>query len=263
MRHLLSAKQRGEKIVALTAYDFLMARILDEEGVDLILVGDSLAQVVLGYESTLPVTLDEMIHHARAVRRGAPSTFLTVDLPFMSFQVSPERALENAGRVMKEAGAEAVKVEGGDDAICAVVRRIVGAGIPVLGHIGLTPQAVHTIGGYRVQGRGEEAARRLEQEAAALQDAGCFAIVLELVPTDLAGHITKGLEIPTIGIGAGDQTDGQVLVLYDMLGLNSGFTPRFLKRFAELESSAREGVRAYADEVRAGTYPAPEHGFAE
>lgn len=263
VRHLSSAKQRGEKIVALTAYDFLMSRILDEEAVDLILVGDSLAQVVLGYDSTLPVTLDEMIHHARAVRRGAQSTFVTVDLPFMSFQVSPERALENAGRVMKEARAEAVKVEGGDESACEVVRRIVGAGIPVLGHIGLTPQAVNRLGGYRVQGRGVEAARRLQEEAQALQEAGCFGIVLELVPTDLAGRITEALEIPTIGIGAGERTDGQVLVLYDMLGLNAGFSPRFLKRFANLDASVREGVRAYIEQVRAGTYPGPEHGFDE
>lgn len=263
MRHLLSAKQRGEKIVALTAYDFLMSRILDEEEVDLILVGDSLAQVVLGYESTLPVSLDEMIHHAGAVRRGAPTTFLAVDLPFMSFQVSAERALENAGRVMKETGAEAVKLEGGDVTACAVVSRIVTAGIPVLGHLGLTPQAVHRIGGYRVQGRGAEAAERLFEEAHALQEAGCFALVLELVPTDLAARVTKSLDIPTIGIGAGPGTDGQVLVLYDMLGLNAGFSPRFLKRYASLADSVRQGVRAYAQEVRAGTYPGPEHGFED
>ena len=263
VRHVQRLKDEGEKIVALTAYDVLMAGILDDEGVDLILVGDSLAQVVLGYPSTLPVTVDEMIHHAGAVRRGAPDTLLVVDLPFMSFQVSAERTLLNAGRVLKETGAEAVKLEGADDRVLDGVRALVAAGIPVLGHLGLTPQAVHRIGGYRVQGRGEEAAARLREDALRLQDAGCFAVVLELVPTSLAGEITRALRIPTIGIGAGGETDGQVLVLYDMLGLNEGFQPRFLRRFASLGEDARAGVRAYADAVRAGTYPAEEHGFGD
>ncbi len=262
VRHLFGLKERGEKIVALTAYDVLFARALDHEEVDLILVGDSLAQVVLGYESTLPVTLDEMIHHAKAVRRGAPSTLLTVDLPFLSFQVSPERALLAAGRVMKETGAESVKMEGGDTRTCEAIRRIVDAGIPVMGHVGLTPQAVHRIGGYRVQGRTVDDAGRLRDEVRRLQDAGCFAVVLELVPTELAAELTADLDIPTIGIGAGPHTDGQILVLYDMLGLNPGFTPRFLRRFADLDGIVREGVRSYANEVRAGRYPGPEHGFA-
>jgi 3-methyl-2-oxobutanoate hydroxymethyltransferase len=254
-------KRRGERIVALTAYDFLFARLLQEAGVDMILVGDSLGQVVLGYDSTLPVTLDEMIHHAGAVRRGAPEAFLVLDLPFMSYQVSPEEALRSAGRVMKETGVEAVKLEGGDERTLATVRRLVGAGIPVMGHLGLTPQSVHALGGYRVQGREEEEAERLAGEARGLEEAGAFSVVLELLPTRLAGRISGSLEIPTVGIGAGPECDGQVLVLHDALGLNPGFEPRFLKRFADLWGAAREGVEAYAREVREGAYPGREHSF--
>jgi 3-methyl-2-oxobutanoate hydroxymethyltransferase len=261
VRRFLEMKERGEKIVSLTAYDVLFARILEEEGIDLILIGDSLGQVVLGYDSTLPVTLDEMIHHARAVRRGAPDTFLVLDLPFMTYQVSVEETLRNAGRAMQETGVQAVKLEGGHPRACETVHALVEAGIPVMGHIGLTPQSVHALGGYRVQGRGEAAAARLRQEALALEDAGCFAIVLEVVPATLARDVTDSLRIPTIGIGAGPDCDGQVLVLPDALGLNAGFRPRFLKRFAELDAAARAGVGAYLREVREGTYPAAEHGF--
>jgi 3-methyl-2-oxobutanoate hydroxymethyltransferase len=252
-------KRRGERIPVLTCYDVLFARILEEAAVDLILVGDSLGQVVLGHDSTLPVTLDAMIHHAAAVRRGAPGTFLAVDLPFLTYQISPEEALRNAGRVMVEAGADAVKVEGGGPRILEVIERLVGAGIPVMGHLGLTPQSVHTLGGFRVQAREEADARQLREEALALEAAGCFSLVLELIPGPLAEAVTRELTIPTIGIGAGPGCDGQVLVLPDALGLNPGFTPRFLRRFADLHGVALEGVRAYLDEVRSGSYPAPEH----
>ena len=255
-------KGEGERIAVLTAYDFLFARLLERAGIDLILIGDSLGQVVLGYDSTIPVTLDEMIHHARAVRRGAPRSFLVLDMPFMSFQLSPEEALRNAGRVVKETGVEAVKVEGGDRHALEVVRRIVAAGIPVMGHIGLRPQSVHALGGYRVQGRSREGAIRLAEEARALEEAGCFSIVLELIPAPLAGEITQSLEIPTIGIGAGPECDGQVLVLHDALGMNPGFSPRFLKRFAELHDSAAKGIGTYIREVREGRYPGPEHSFS-
>lgn len=254
-------KRRGEKIVALTAYDALFARLLAEAGVDLLLVGDSLGQVVLGYPSTLPVTLDEMIHHARAVRRGAPDTFLVLDLPFLTYQISPEEALRNAGRAVKETGVEAVKLEGAAPRVLRAVEALVEAGIPVMGHLGFTPQAVHALGGPRVQGRGEGEGLRLKNQARALEGAGCFALVLELVPWELAAEITAELEIPTIGIGAGPRCDGQVLVVFDALGLNPGFHPRFLKRFAHLDGEVRRAVEAYAAEVRKGTFPGPEHSF--
>lgn len=255
-------KSRGERIAVLTCYDVLFARLLEDEGIDMILVGDSLGQVVLGYDSTLPVTLDEMLHHSRAVARGAPRTFIVLDLPFLSYQVSPAEALRSAGRALKEGGAQAVKVEGGDAETCETVRALVRTGIPVMGHLGLRPQSVHQLG-YRVQGRGEEAAERMVREAKALEEAGCFSLVLELVPGPLARRISESLEVPTIGIGAGAGCDGQVLVLPDALGMNPGFSPRFLKRFAELDRAARDGVRAYLDEVRAGTFPDADHTFGE
>lgn len=254
-------KRRGEKIVALTAYDFLFARLVDEAGVDLVLVGDSLAEVVLGYDSTLPVTLDEMIYHARAVRRGLRRALLVVDLPFLSYQVSREDALRNAGRVMKETGASAVKLEGGSEEIADTVHHLARIGVPVLGHLGFTPQSRHALGGARVQGRGEAGRERLLEEARRLEEAGAFAVVLELVPGALAAEVTQSLRIPTIGIGAGAECDGQVLVLHDLLGLNPGFQPRFLRRFAELGSQAATGVSEYARAVRAGEYPGPEHTF--
>lgn len=261
VRELFEMKRRGDRIVALTAYDFLFARIVDEAGADLVLVGDSVGQVFSGYDSTLPVTLDEMIYHARAVRRAVKRSLLVVDMPFMSFQVSPEETLRNAGRLMKESGAEAVKLEGGDEDAARHVRTLVRAGIPVLGHIGLTPQSVHVLGGYRVQGRESAAAERLEEEAGRLEAAGAFGVVLELVPASLAAEITRIVSIPTIGIGAGSGCDGQVLVLPDMLGLNDGFSPKFLRRFAELGAAARAGVRAYAEAVRSGEYPDRDHSF--
>jgi 3-methyl-2-oxobutanoate hydroxymethyltransferase len=263
VRDFLEMKGRGEPIAVLTCYDVLFARLLEEAGVDMILVGDSLGQVVLGYESTLPVTLDEMIHHAKAVRRGAPHTFTVMDLPFLSYQVSDADALRSAGRAMKEAGVEAVKLEGGDDASCSRVMALVRAGIPVMGHVGFVPQSVHALGGHRVQGRGPDAAVQIRAEAKALEEAGCFSVVLELVPGSLAGEITGELEIPTIGIGAGVECDGQVLVLPDALGLNPNFTPRFLRRYAELAREAGEGIGAYVADVRARRYPGPEHTFGD
>jgi 3-methyl-2-oxobutanoate hydroxymethyltransferase len=254
-------KAEGRPIAVLTCYDVLFARILEEAEVDMALVGDSLGQVVLGYDSTLPVTLDEMIHHARAVCRGAPRTFVVVDLPFLTYQVSSEEALRSAGRVLKETGAQAVKVEGGGDEALEVVSRLVAAGIPVMGHVGLTPQSVHALGGYRVQGRKAEDRERLMKEAAALEAAGAFSVVLELLPGDLAGQISRSLTIPTIGIGAGVECDGQVLVLPDALGLNPGFAPRFLKHFANLHEVALGGVRSYVEEVRSRQYPGSEHTF--
>ncbi|CAN5736531.1 3-methyl-2-oxobutanoate hydroxymethyltransferase [soil metagenome] len=261
IRDLHDMKQRGDRIVALTAYDFLFARILDESDIDVILVGDSVGHVFSGLDSTLPVTLADMIYHTRAVRRGVRHALLVVDMPFMTFQVSPQETLRNAGRLMKESGAEAVKLEGGDEHAAEHVRTLVRAGIPVLGHIGLTPQSVHVLGGYRVQGRDDIAAERLREEAGRLEDAGAFGIVLELVPAPLAGVITQAVSIPTIGIGAGAAVDGQVLVLPDMLGLNESFSPKFLKRFADLGQAAREGVRSYAAAVRDGSYPDAGHSF--
>ncbi len=263
VRRFLEMKREGQRIVVMTAYDFLFAALLEEADVDMILVGDSLGQVVLGHPTTIPVTLDDMIHHARAVRRGAPTSFVVVDLPFMSYQVSAREALRSAGRVLKETGAEAVKLEGGGPAACDRVAALVAAGIPVVGHLGLTPQSVHALGGYRVQGRDAETATRLRSEARALESAGVFAIVLELLPAGLAGEISRSLAVPTIGIGAGPGCDGQVLVLYDALGLNPGFTPRFLKRFADLHGEALAGLKRYAEEVRTGTYPDREHSFED
>ncbi len=254
-------KRRGERIVVLTAYDYLFARLVDEAGVDVVLVGDSLGQVVLGYSSTLPVTLDAMIHHAAAVRRGVQHALLVVDMPFLTFQLSPEDTLRNAGRVLKESGAEAVKIEGGDEEAGRHVRALVRAGIPVMGHVGLTPQSVHALGGYRVQGRDDHNAQRIRQEAQRLEEAGCFSIVLELVPAALAADITRSLSIPTIGIGAGAEVDGQVLVLYDMLGLNENFRPKFLRHFAALAEHTRNGLRDYVQAVRGGSFPDADHSF--
>ncbi|HEX6559124.1 MAG TPA: 3-methyl-2-oxobutanoate hydroxymethyltransferase [Longimicrobiales bacterium] len=261
VRDLLEMKRRGDKIVVLTAYDYLFGRLVDEGGSDIVLVGDSLGQVVLGYDSTIPVTIDEMIHHSRAVRRGVTHAMLVVDMPFLSYQVSPQETLRNAGRVFKETGCEAVKLEGGDERVADTVDALVHAGIPVMGHIGLTPQSVHALGGYRVQGREKEAAARIVAEAKRLQQAGCFSIVLELMPSTLAAEITKALQIPTIGIGAGATCDGQVLVLYDMLGLNDGFTPKFLKRFGSVAESSRLAISDYVTAVRTGSYPDAEHSF--
>lgn len=261
MRDLLEMKKRGEKIVVLTAYDYLFARIVDEGGADIVLVGDSLGQVVLGYDSTIPVTLRDMIHHACAVRRGVKRGFLVVDMPFMTFQISPQETLRNAGMLLQETGCEAVKIEGGDERAAANVEALVSAGIPVMGHVGLTPQSVHALGGYRVQGREELDAQRIFAEAKRLEEAGCFSIVLELMPAALAADITRSLRVPTIGIGAGPSCDGQVLVLYDMLGLNDGFKPKFLRRFGNMADDGRAAVKTFAAAVRDGSYPSAEHSF--
>jgi 3-methyl-2-oxobutanoate hydroxymethyltransferase len=257
---LREMKRRGEKIAALTAYDYLFARLVDAAGVDVILVGDSLGQVVLGLDSTLPVTLDDMIHHARAVRRGVERALLVVDLPFLTYQVSRQDALRNAGRVLQETGASAVKLEGGSPETCETVATLVAAGIPVMGHLGFTPQSVH-VTGVRVQGKGEEAAERMLADARRLEAAGAFSVVLELVPGNLARQVTERVSIPTIGIGAGAGCDGQVLVLHDMLGLNPGFAPRFLRRFAEVGQAASAGVGEFVKSVKDGGYPAAEHTF--
>jgi len=262
VHELLAMKERGERIVCLTCYDALFARLLDESGVDILLVGDSVNQVLAGGETTLSATLEQMIYHTRIVRRGASRALVVCDLPFLSYQISKEDAIKNAGRVMAETGCHAVKLEGGKP-MAQTVRALVDVGIPVMGHLGLTPQSVHALGGYRVQGRDEKTAERLKEDAKALEDAGAFAIVLELVPAPLASHITKSLTIPTIGIGAGPACDGQVLVLHDMLGLNDKFVAKFVKRYAALAEDVREAVRLYTAEVREGRYPGPEHSFAK
>lgn len=261
VRDLLESKQRGEKIVALTAYDYTFARIVDESGVDIILVGDSVGQIIAGHDSTLPVTIDDMIYHGRAVRRAVRHALVVIDMPFLSFQISPEETLRNAGRILKETGAEAVKLEGGDEESSRHVHTLVRAGIPVMGHLGLTPQSVNVLGGYRVQGRESAAADRLREDAGRLEAAGAFSMVLELVPGKLAGEISRAVSIPTIGIGAGADVDGQVLVLYDMLGLNDTFSPRFLRHFATLAEQSRKGIADYASAVRDGSFPATEHTF--
>jgi 3-methyl-2-oxobutanoate hydroxymethyltransferase len=258
---LRNMKARGERIAVLTAYDYLFARLVDSAGTDVILVGDSLAHVVLGLDTTLPITLDDMIYHARAVRRGVERALIVVDMPFLSYQVSREEAMRNAGRILKETGAAAVKLEGGSPEIAETVAALTRMGIPVMGHLGFTPQSVNALGGYRVQGRDEDGRARLLEDASRLEAAGAFSIVLELVPGDLAREISQSLRIPTIGIGAGIGCDGQVLVLHDMLGLNRDFEPRFLKRFGDLGTIAENAVRDYVRAVREGEYPDDEHTF--
>jgi 3-methyl-2-oxobutanoate hydroxymethyltransferase len=253
--------ERREPITMVTAYDFPTARLADEAGLDAILVGDSLAMVVLGHADTLSVTMDEMLHHARAVRRGASRALLIGDMPFMSYQADEAEALRNAGRFLKEAGMEAVKLEGGRT-VAPAVRRIVRAGIPVQGHVGLTPQSVNALGGWKVQGRTAAAARLLLEDALALEDAGCFSLVLESVPDRVAALITDRLTIPTIGIGAGPGTSGQVLVLHDMLGLFDRFTPRFVKRYAELGQAARAALTAFCADVQSGAFPEAQHSYS-
>jgi len=243
-----------------TAYDYLMGKLVDEAGVDCVLVGDSLAMVVLGYETTLPVTMDEMLHHARAVRRGVKRALVIGDLPFGSFQGSVAEAVANAVRFLKEAEVDAVKLEGGRR-VAEHVRAMVEHGIPVLGHIGMTPQSVRAFGGFRVQGRGADQEAKMVDDAKALEEAGAFAVVLEGMPAGLAARITAELSIPTIGIGAGKECDGQVLVLYDLLGLVEEFKPKFVKRYANLAEETRKAVRAFCEEVRAGLYPGDEHSY--
>lgn len=253
-------KAEGKKIVVLTAYDWMLARYLDAAGVDAILVGDSAGQVFAGHRTTLPVTLDDMIYHARAVRRGAPERFLIVDMPFLTFQVSPEETLRNAGRIMKETDAQAVKVEGGAG-LEETIARLVGCGIPVMGHLGLTPQSVHAFGGYGLRASEAAEADRLRSDARALERAGCFSLVLEKIPRALAAEVSVELEIPTIGIGAGPDTDGQVLVTPDLLGLTPDFRPRFVRRYADLDEVVRAALSRFAADVREGSFPGPEESY--
>jgi 3-methyl-2-oxobutanoate hydroxymethyltransferase len=254
-------KEMGQKITMMTAYDYPTARLVDEAGIDTILVGDSLGMVVLGYDSTVPVTLDEMIHHCKAVMRGAESAFVIGDMPFMSYQVSVEKAVENAGRLVKEALCDAVKLEGGSE-MALTVKAIVTAGIPVCAHIGLTPQTATMLSGFTVQGKDAESARELVRSAKDLEDAGAFMIVMECIPDLLAARITKDLSIPTIGIGAGKNCDGQVLVYHDLVGLFERFTPKFVKRFVNLSPLIRNALTEYKKDVEEGTFPGPEHTFA-
>jgi len=255
---LRAKKEAGERIAMVTATDCSLARIVDEAGVDVVLVGDSLGMVALGYETTLPVTMEEMLVFTRAVARGARRALVVADMPFLSYQVSPEEARRNAGRFLKEGGAAAIKLEGGAE-VAATVASIVEMGVPVLGHVGLTPQSVHAMGGYRVQGREEGRAREILEGARALEDAGAFAVVLEGVPRSLAARVTAALGVPTIGIGAGPACDGQVLVLHDLLGLWGGHSPRFAKRYAACGDEAGRAVRQFCAEVRGGLFPDEEH----
>lgn len=254
-------KAKGEKISMLTAYDYSTAKLMDEAGINGILVGDSLGMVVLGYEDTLPVTMEDMIHHTAAVCRGAKNTLVVGDMPFMSYQVSVEEAVYNAGRLMKEGRCQAVKLEGGAS-VCPQIRAITNASIPVMAHIGLTPQSINAFGGFKVQGKSEKAAKKLLEDAKAVEEAGAFAVVLECVPAKLAELISKSISIPTIGIGAGAGCDGQILVYQDMLGLFSDFTPKFVKKYANVGEMMTQAFRDYIADVQEGSFPAPEHTFA-
>jgi 3-methyl-2-oxobutanoate hydroxymethyltransferase len=254
-------KENGQKITMLTAYDYPTALLVDRAGIDMILVGDSLAMVVLGLETTVPVTMEEMIHHIRAVTRGAKRAHIVGDLPFLSYQTSIEEAIRNAGRLLKEGGADSVKLEGGVE-MAEVVHAVVKAGIPVMGHIGLTPQTLSKLGGFKAQGRDAEAAKRLIEDAEALQDAGAYSIVLEAIPTPVAKRITESVRIPTIGIGAGPHCDGQVLVTHDLVGLFDRFVPRFVKQYAQLGKAMVEAFETFRREVEEGIFPGPEHGFS-
>lgn len=257
---LKEKKPRGEKISMVTAYDYPSARMVDEAGIEMILVGDSLGMAMLGYENTLPVTMDEMIHHTKAVCRGAHKALVVGDMPFLSYHLSVEEAVFNAGRFLQEAGAQAVKLEGGKERL-EVIKAIVSAGIPVLGHLGLTPQSVHQMGGFKVQGKNKEQAEQLLVESSLLEKAGIFGLVLECVPAPLAELISKNLSIPTIGIGAGVGCDGQVLVWHDLLGITQHLQPRFVKKYAELHQEIVKALKMYKDEIEKGEFPQPEHAF--
>ena len=255
-------KSAGQKISMLTAYDASMAKVLSDCGVDILLVGDSLGNVILGYKSTVPVTMDEMLHHCKAVRRGAPEAFIIGDMPFGSYQTGVRDAVRNGIRFLKEAGCDAVKLEGGLS-FCPVVEGLVGAGVPVMAHIGLTPQTASQLGGYKVQGKGLEAGARMLAEARGLEQSGAFSVLMECVPEGLAQVISEALVVPTIGIGAGKHCDGQVLVSNDMLGMFEKFTPKFVKKYAHLSSLIKDGIKSYNEEVRAGSFPGPEHIFSD
>lgn len=258
---ILARKREGVPVVMVTAYDATFARLIDACEVDIVLVGDSLGMVIQGHEHTLEVEIDHVVYHARCVRRALKAAHLCADMPFMSYQVGPEQALINAGRLLKEGGAASVKLEGGE-AIVPTIARLVSAGIPVMGHLGLTPQSVHAFGGFKVQARERSAADRLRREAALLEQAGCYAIVLEGIPAALAAEVSQSLTIPTIGIGAGVGCDGQVLVMHDLLGLDDGFRPKFVKRYAELAAPIRDAVSSFAREVRAREFPGEQHSFS-
>lgn len=258
---LMAQKQSGDKITMLTAYDYTTARMMDECGINSILVGDSLGMVMLGYENTLPVTMEDMIHHTAAVARGAKNAFIVADMPFMSYQTNVYDAVCNAGRLIKEGGAHAVKLEGGAE-VCEQIQAIVNASIPVVAHLGLTPQSVNAFGGFKVQGKSVEKARKILDDALKIQQAGACAVVLEGIPAPLATMITERLTIPTIGIGAGNGCDGQVLVYQDMLGLTTDHIPKFVKRFASVKDMMCQGIEAYIQETKAGTFPSEEHTYS-
>lgn len=260
VRDIARMKAKGEKIPMITAYDYTAARLADAAEIPIILVGDSLGMVVLGYDSTIPVTMDDMVHHTKMVVRGASNAHIVTDLPFMSYHIDPTHTLANAARLIQEGGANSVKLEGGES-VAETVHRIVECGIPVMGHIGLTPQSVNALGGYRVRGRDCQEATQLLKDAQAIQDAGAYAVVLELVPTQLSGMISERLRIPTIGIGAGPECDGQVQVLHDMLGLFTDFVPKHAKRYADLATTMREAFIQYRDEVRDSAFPTPKQSF--
>jgi len=260
VRTIAEAKRRGRRIAMVTCYDATFGRLVDESGIDIVLVGDSLGMVIQGLPNTLPVTLDEVVYHCRAVARGVRRAHLVGDMPFGSYQASPEDALRSAVRMLKEGGVEAVKLEGGVE-MAETVRRLVAVGIPVMGHVGLTPQSVHAMGGFRVQGRDEDSAGRIVDGARALQEAGAYSIVLEGMPTDVAARVTASLPIPTIGIGAGPSCDGQVLVLHDLLGLPGDFSPRFVRRYEELGLRTRAALAKYVDDVRRGDFPSKEESY--
>lgn len=259
---VIAAKAERRKLAAITCYDAAFARLIDDTGVDIVLVGDSLGNVMLGHESTIPVTIDDMCHHTAAVGRILTRPLLCADMPFLSYQLSVEQALRNAGMLVQKAGAQAVKVEGGR-AIVPQVKALVEAGIPVMGHLGLTPQSVHALGGYKVQGRGDKAAQAMLDDAMALQDAGVFAVVLEMVPMGLAAKLSQSLQIPTIGIGAGPDCDGQIIVLHDILGFDENFSPKFLKRYANLGRDIKAAVSQYNQEVKSGVFPTRANAFAD
>jgi len=257
---ILAMKERGEKISVLTAYDYPFAQLMDNAGIDMILVGDSVGSVFSGYDNTLPVTIDEMIYHTRAVVRGSRKALIVTDMPFMSYQVDIADARRNAGRLVKEAGAQAVKLEGGEH-MAETIRAIVDIDIPVVGHIGLTPQSIHRMGGFKVQGRAEAQARQILADAKAVEEAGAFAVVLEGIPRDLAKQVTESISIPTIGIGAGADCDGQVLVIHDILGLCDKYSPKFVKRFADVSDTISQGISDYISEVKSGSFPTLDHSF--
>lgn len=258
---IVRRKQDGPPISSLTAYDYPWAKLIDQAGTDIILVGDSLGMVILGYNGTVAVTMEDMLHHSKAVARAVERALIVTDMPFGSYNCSHSEAITNANRLLKEGGADAVKLEGGTE-MAKVAAAIVKAGIPVQGHVGLTPQTATNLGGFRVQGRDARAAQKLFEDARAMEDAGCFSVVLEAIPAPLAAHITKNLSIPTIGIGAGPDCDGQVLVMHDLLGLYERFTPKFVKQYAKLGESALQAIKAYNDEVACRSFPAAEHSFS-